>query len=81
MLVPNRFSNLKYSLLFTTSLLIEALNNNSGRASIQEVLCYMRETDSDYSRDDVLSAITFLFALGKLSYQSDTDVVKYIGEK
>ncbi|WP_421319618.1 ABC-three component system middle component 8 [Aeromonas veronii] len=79
MLVPSRFSNLKYSLLFMTSLVIDYLVKNSGVAPVADILYHMREVDDDYSRDDVLSSVTFLFALGKVEYDINTDNVKYIG--
>lgn len=62
-----------------TSLVIEALNTNSGKASINDILYHMKEVDNEYSRDDVLNSITFLFALGKVNYDSKKDDVICIG--
>lgn len=78
MLIPNRFSNLKYCVLFMTSLIIDILNNNSGSASIDTILCRMKNIDKEYSRDDILSSVTLLFALGKVEYDSRTDNINYI---
>lgn len=79
MLVPSRFSNLKYTVIFMTSLVIDALNGNSGKASVSDILNNMRDVDEEYSRDDVINSVTFLFALGKVIYDRKTDNVEYIG--
>ena len=63
MLVPNRFSNLKFSLLNITALLIEYLKQEK-KASIDDIINYLRFYSEDYDRDDVTLSITFLYALG-----------------
>ncbi|MBB6521146.1 hypothetical protein HNR48_001424 [Pseudoteredinibacter isoporae] len=80
MLSPSRFSNLRFSLLNTTSLVIEFLLKNN-RATISEVLDYLLIFHSSYTRDDVTKCVTLLFALGKVNYSEKTDKVWLIKYK
>ena len=80
MLVPNRFSNLKFSLLNITALLIEYLKQEK-KASVDDIINYLRFYSEDYDRDDVTLSITFLYALGKVSYSEKTDTIKLVSEK
>lgn len=74
MLIPNRFSNLKFSLLNTTSIVIDCLLQNN-ECKIDEIVRHLQNYSKDFERNDVLKAVTFLFALGKVDYTMSDDLV------
>lgn len=80
MLIPNRFSNLKFSIINITALIIEFLKQEK-RASIEEVLAYLRFYSDEYNRDDVCLSVTFLFALVKIEYSEKSDAIKLVKAK
>ena len=51
------------------------------KASIDDIINYLRFYSEDYDRDDVTLSITFLYALGKVSYSEKTDTIKLVSEK
>lgn len=79
MLIPSRFSNLRFSLLNTTSLVIECLLKKE-IPSVDEILEYLSIFFDGYTRDDVIQSVTFLYALGKVEYSEESDSVFYIKE-
>lgn len=74
MLLPNRFSNLKFSLINITALVIDYLLQEQ-KATIDDLLSHLKNFSSDFERDDVSRAVTFLYALGKVEYSENKDQV------
>ena len=74
MLLPNRFSNLKFSLINITALVIDYLLQEQ-KATIDDLLLHLKNFSSDFDRDDVVRAVTFLYALGKVEYSEKKDQV------
>lgn len=77
MLTPNRFSNLKFSLLNVTSLVIDYLLQEQ-KASINSVVTHLQHYSKEFDRDDVRLAITFLYALGKVNYSEKSDQISLV---
>lgn len=77
MLVPNRFSNLKFSLMNVTALVIDCLLQN-GKATTKELTEHLHNFSKEFNRDDVLRAVTLLYALGKVEYSEKRDFVKLV---
>lgn len=77
MLVPNRFSNLKFSLLNITALVIDCLLQED-KATTKELTTHLNNFSKEFDRDDVLRAVTLLYALGKIEYSEKHDLVKLI---
>lgn len=77
MIVPNRFSNLKFSLMNITALVIDCLLQN-GKATTKELTEHLHNFSREFNRDDVLRAVTLLYALGKVEYSEKRDLVKLI---
>jgi hypothetical protein len=75
MLLPNRFSNLKFSLVNITALVIDFLLQEE-KATIKDLTMHLKNFSKDFDRDDVVLAITLLFALGKVDYSEENDLVK-----
>lgn len=74
MLTPNRFSNLKFSLLNVTSLVIDYLLQEN-KTNVDSVVCHLQHYSQDFDRDDVRLAVTFLYALGKVDYSAKNDQI------
>ena len=74
MLVPNRFSNLKFSLINVTALVIDLLLQEN-KATVKDILTHLRNYSKEFSRDDVLHALTFLYAVGRIKYSEKQDQV------
>lgn len=74
MLVPNRFSNLKFSLVNITALVIDYLLQEH-KGTVNEILSHLKKFSSDFSRDDVIHAISLLYALGKVEYSEKNDQI------
>ncbi len=47
----------------------------SGQLELDDLYSTLKEKDSEYTKDDLMMAITFLFALGKVVYCSKTNMV------
>lgn len=77
MLLPNRFSNLQFSLLNTTALIIDCLIQ-SDKTSIADLTSHLQKFSKEFERDDVLLAITFLYALGKVEYSVKKDSISLV---
>lgn len=77
MLAPNRFSNLKFSIVNVTALVIDFLLQEN-KATVKELVEHLSNFSSEFGRDDVRQAITLLYALGKVEYSEKNDVVKLI---
>lgn len=77
MLVPNRFSNLKFSLVNITALVIDCLLQEE-KATTKELTTHLNNFSKDFDRDDVLRAVTLLYALGKVEYSEKQDLVKLV---
>ncbi len=77
MLLPNRFSNLKFSLINVTALVIDCLLQQE-KATVKELTMHLKNFSKDFERDDVVLAVTLLFALGKIEYSEKKDQVKLI---
>ena len=77
MLLPNRFSNLKFSVINITALVIDCLLQQQ-KASIKELTTHLKNFSKEYESEDVILAVTFLFALGKVEYSEKKDQIKLI---
>lgn len=77
MLVPNRFSNLKFSLVNITALVIDCLLQEE-KATIKVLTAHLNNFSKEFDRDDVLRAVTFLYALDKVEYSEKHDMVKLV---
>lgn len=77
MLVPNRFSNLKFSLVNITALVIDCLLQEK-KATTKELIAHLNNFSKEFDRDDVLRAVTLLYALGKVEYSEKQDLVKLV---
>lgn len=77
MLVPNRFSNLQFSLVNITALVIDCLLQEE-KATTKELTNHLNNFSKEFDRDDVLRAVTLLYALGKVEYSEKQDLVKLV---
>ena len=77
MLVPNRFSNLKFSLVNITALVIDCLLQEE-KVTIKELVLHLNNFSKDFNRDDVLRAVTLLYAIGRIEYYKKEDQVAII---
>lgn len=79
MLIPNRFENLRISLMNISALTIEFLLNKEGyKATVREISTHLNQTSKELDKEDVVHIVTFLFALGKASYTVSDDTVRLI---
>ncbi len=74
MLTPTRLMQLDYCLLSVTSHVIACLLERK-RASLDELLQYSRLSSHEICESDILLAITFLYAVGKVSIDTDTATI------
>ncbi|NRA87200.1 MAG: hypothetical protein HRU28_07355 [Rhizobiales bacterium] len=65
MLTPTRFMQLDYSLLAVTSHVISCLLERQ-ESSLEELLRYAHLSSKEIREADILLAITFLYATGKV---------------
>ena len=72
MLTPNRFTNLKFSLLNTTALVIDYLLQEN-KATTKELLTHLNNFSKEFDREDIVKSVTFLYALGKVDYSEKSD--------
>jgi len=79
MLIPNRFENLRISLMNISALTIEFLLNKEGcKATVREISTHLNKTSKELDKEDVVHIVTFLFALGKTNYTVSDDTVRLI---
>ena len=74
MLLPNRFSNLKFSLLNITALVIDCLTQDE-KITVSELTAHLKKFSQELEREDVVLALTFLYSLGKVEYSLKKDTV------
>lgn len=77
MLVPNRFSNLKFSLLNVTALVVDYLLQEE-KATLNDIKHHLSYFSKDFDREDVQNAVTFLYAIGRVEYSEKNDKVRII---
>jgi len=80
MLMPNRFSNLKFSLLNTTALVIDCLIQD-GKSTLSDLTFHLKKFSQEFERDDVLLAVTLLYALGRVEYSQQKDTVSLLSNE
>lgn len=74
MLTPTRLMQLDYCLLAVTSHVIACLLERKS-ASLDELLRYSRLSSHEICESDILLAITFLYAVGKVSIDTETSTI------
>lgn len=72
--------NLDYSLIKVTAIVVECLKER-GNQPPHNILSYARSENSEINEQDIMSAVSFLFLLGKAEYNSKEDQVYLSGEK
>jgi hypothetical protein len=76
MLIPNRFANLRISLINISALTIEFLISKKRKsATIREVLAHLSKISQELDREDVVYITMFLFAIGKAEYSTADDMI------
>lgn len=60
-----------------TALVIDCLLQ-AGKATTKELTAHLNNFSKDFNRDDVLQAVTLLYALGKVEYSEKQDLVKLV---
>ncbi|VVH62599.1 hypothetical protein [bacterium endosymbiont of Bathymodiolus sp. 5 South] len=76
MLIPNRFANLRISLINISALTIEFLISKKRKsATIREVLAHLSKMSQELDREDVVYITMFLFAIGKAEYSTADDMI------
>lgn len=61
----------------TTALVIDCLLQEK-KTTIKELLTHLGHFSKDFNRDDVLRAVTLLYALGRIEYSEKEDQVTII---
>ena len=74
MLTPHRFTNLGISLMSVAAHIIDCLLQRHS-ASLDELLHFARNSNSDINEEDISVAVSFLFLLGKADYCTDREAV------
>lgn len=65
MLTPSRFMQLDYSLIAVTAQVIACLKERK-MSTLVELLRYAKHASSQIAENDILLAVTFLYATGKV---------------
>lgn len=78
MLVPHRFMNLEMSLVHVAAKVIERLLE--GECTLSRLSESCRSSIPEVAMEDIISAIGFLFLLGKVIYEVETDLVTLVHE-
>lgn len=79
MLKPHRFMNLDYSLINVISLVVECLIDR-GSYPLHKILDYTKADCIDINEQDVMLAVSFLYLLGKVNYDKESDLVYMYGD-
>jgi len=74
MLAPHRFTNLGISLVNVTSHVIDCLLQRHA-ASLDELLQFSRNSNSEINETDISMAVSFLYLMGKADYCPDREAV------
>lgn len=76
MLKPDKFTDLKKSLVYTVALLIEEFKKNNYKCSYEKLYKAIERQIGDYVLYLFLPAIDFLFLLGKVRYDIESDILE-----
>lgn len=77
MLIPNKHTNVKYSVIYIAGMLLLFLKDNE----IMEYDILKKKTIYELgklSKENINNALTFLYALGKIEYVQHLDAIKLI---
>lgn len=77
MLIPHRFTNLNYCLIYVTSLVIECLISRGG-SSLNELYKYCKFSSAEINEQDITLAVSFLYLLNKAEYNVENDIVSLV---
>lgn len=80
MLEPHRFMNLDYSVVNVSSLVIQCLLER-GDYELHSLLDYARVSCEEINEQDIMLAVSFLYLLGKVEYQKESDLVSMVGNQ
>jgi len=75
MLVPHRFTNFDYCLIYVSSLVIECLISR-GSSSLNQLHDYCRLSSNEINEQDITLSVSFLYLLGKTTYNTALDTVE-----
>lgn len=77
MLQAHRLLNLKYCVIYTTSLVLQCLLER-GATSLEDLFRYCHSISSDIEPQDITLAVSFLYILKKATYCGKQDVVTLV---
>ena len=80
MLTPHRLMNLDYSLISVASLVVQCLIER-GNYPLHKILEFTKISCKDINEQDVMLAVSFLYLLGKVNYDKESDLVYMCGSK
>jgi len=80
MLKPHRFMDLDYSVVNVSSLVVQCLLERGGY-ELHKILDYARVSCEEINEQDVMLAVSFLYLLGKVEYEKESDLVRMCGNK
>lgn len=72
--------NLEYSLINVTSLVVECLIER-GSYPLCKILDFAKSICEDINEQDVMLAVSFLYLLGKVKYDKESDLVCMCGSE
>lgn len=77
MLKPNKYTNLNLSVIGLSSLIIKLLKNDPSQ-KYSQILGKIIYKEGKSAKENFLLALCFLFALGKIRYYKDQDVLELL---
>ncbi|HEH9401791.1 hypothetical protein C3Y05_012785 [Aeromonas allosaccharophila] len=78
MITPHRLMNLNYSLVSIAAIVVECLIER-GAYPLHKVLSYAKIEFDDITEQDIMLAVSFLYLLGKVDYDVDSDEIFLCG--
>lgn len=73
MLKPDKFTELNKSLIYTVALMIDSFKKNDGKCNYEQLYKMIEDTIGDDILYLFIPALDFLFLLGKVTYDINTD--------
>jgi hypothetical protein len=77
MIRPNKFTNPHFSVVHVSALIIKFLKENQILKFDELLILLIEETDKQV-KDVFISALSFLFLLGKIKYHKNIDSFEFI---
>lgn len=80
MLAPHRLMNLELCLINISSIVIKCLLER-GEYSLDEILKYCKNENEEINEQDITLSISFLYLIGRVTYDNKTDLARLIKKK